>query len=79
MKNPEVATDPCKGCDGVRSERRSRREGEEERLGVDDLLLPSHQELLHTTQTRCKLVPKEEPEDSQELVHTDSEREDVEA
>ncbi|MQM15172.1 hypothetical protein Taro_048109 [Colocasia esculenta] len=28
---------------------RSRREGGKERLGVDDLLLPSHQELLHTT------------------------------
>ncbi|MQM16089.1 hypothetical protein Taro_049045 [Colocasia esculenta] len=35
-----------------------RRNGEEERLGVGDLLLPSRQELLHMTPTRCKLAPK---------------------
>ncbi|MQL95784.1 hypothetical protein Taro_028454 [Colocasia esculenta] len=49
---------------------RNRRNGEEERLGVGDLLLPSHQELLHTTPKRCKLVPKglvESPSLTQEI------------
>ncbi|MQM16529.1 hypothetical protein Taro_049490 [Colocasia esculenta] len=32
--------------------------GEEERLGVDDLLVPSHQELLHTTLASSKSIPR---------------------
>ncbi|MQL85345.1 hypothetical protein Taro_017876 [Colocasia esculenta] len=37
---------------------RSRRMGEEDELGMLDLLLSSLQELLHTTPASCKLVPR---------------------